>query len=122
MKNLLKKIIQRSIVILISWIAVCGIVYVQQPCCSTTVDACSPVDIRLSDCDVGNACCKPDRCDKYNRGTYSNPSLPQYVYPFQKNVGSFQISDGKQIAFETSNLSTSLKSVPIYILIQSLII
>ncbi len=122
MKNLVKKIIQRSTVILISWTVVCGIVYAQQACCSTTVDACSPVDIRLSGCDVGTACCKTDRCNKYNRGTYSNHSLPQNVYPFQKIASSFQISDSKQIAFQISNISISLKPVPIYILTQSLII
>ena len=42
MKKLLKKIIQSSTVILMSWIVVYGIVYAQQACCSTIVDACIP--------------------------------------------------------------------------------
>jgi hypothetical protein len=76
----------------------------------------------LADCDVKNPCCKTDRCDRYNQGTYFNPSFPQYAYPLQKNVRSFHVSDGEQRAFETYSLSTPLKAVPIYILTQSIII
>ena len=77
----------------------------------------------LADCDSKNACCKTDRCDRYNQGTYFNPSFPQYAaHPLQKNVSSFHVSDGEQRAFGTYSLSTSLKAVPIYILTQSIII
>ena len=42
MKKLFKKIIRSSIVILIFWIVVCGIVYAQQQaCCITIVDTCN---------------------------------------------------------------------------------
>ena len=75
-----------------------------------------------ADCDAKNACCKTDRCDRYNQGTYFNPSFPQDAYPLQKNLSSFHVSDGKQRAFETYSLSTSFKAVPIYILTQSFII
>jgi hypothetical protein len=154
MKKLLKKIIQSSKVILISWIVVYGNVYAQQACCSTIVDACIPAFNRISDSyTIGNscrtspshhrnrrlqpihcsenflaefgaknACCKTDRCDRYNQGTYFNPSFPQYAYLLQKDVSSFHVSDGEQRAFGTYGLSTSLKAVPIYILTQSIII
>ncbi len=154
MKKLLKKIIQSSTVILISWIVVYGIVYAQQACCSNIADARIPTFSRISnsytidchsrtspshhrnhrlqpihcsenflaDCDAKNACCKTDRCVRYNQGTYFNPSFPQYAYPLQKNVSSFHVSDSEQRAFGTYSLSTSLKAVPIYILTQSIII
>lgn len=153
MKKLLKKIAQSSIVILMSWIVMYGIVYEQQACCSTIVDACIPAFSEISgytndnscrtspsyhrnhklqpihypqnfpaDCDAKNPCCKIDRCDRYNQGTYFNPSFPQYAYPLHKNVSSFDVSDGKQRASETYSLSTPFKAVPIYILTQSIII
>ncbi len=49
MKNIFTKIIQSSTVILIFWIVVYGIVYAQQACCSTIVDACIPAFSRISD-------------------------------------------------------------------------
>jgi len=153
MKISLKKIIQSSTLILISWIVVYGSVYAQQACCSTIVDACIPTFNRISnytsnnscrtspsyhrnrrlqpihysdnfsaDCDAKNSCCKTDRYNRYNQSTYFNPSFPKYAYPLQKNVSSFHAGDGKQRAFETYSLSTSLKAVPIYILTQSIII
>ena len=154
MKISLKKIIQSSTVILISWIVVYGIVYEQQVCCSTIVDVCIPSfnmisgssaidyscrtspshhrNLRLqsidysenlpADCDAKNACCKTDRCDGYNQSTYFNPSFPKYAYPLQKNINSFDASDGERRAFEAYSLSTSQKAVPIYILTQSIII
>ena len=75
-----------------------------------------------ADCDSKNACCKTDPCDRYNQGTYFNTSFPKYAYHLQKNISSFDVSDGEQRAFETYSLSTSLKVVPIYILTQSFII
>ncbi len=75
-----------------------------------------------ADCDAKNICCGTDRCDRYNQGTYFNPSFPQYAYPLHKNVSSFDVSDGKQRASETYSLSTPFKAVPIYILTQSIII
>ena len=154
MKKLLKKITQSSTVILISWIVMYGIVYEQQACCNTIVNAWTPSFTIFSgsytidsscrtspshhrnprlqpnhysqnfpaDCDSKNACCKTDRCDRYNQGTYFNTSFPKYAYPLQKNISSFDVSDGEQSAFETYSLSTSLKVVPIYILTQSFII
>ena len=155
MKKLLKKIIQSSTVILISWIVAYGIVYAQPACCSNIADArihifsiisnsytidghgkTSPPHHRnhrlqpihcsenfLADCDAKNGCCKTDRCDRYNQGTYFNPSFPQNAaHPLQTNVSSFHVSDGEQRAFGTYSLSTSLKAVPIYILTQSIII
>jgi len=76
----------------------------------------------LADCDSKNAYCKTERYNRYNQSTYFNPSFPKYAYPLQKNVSSFHAGDGKQRAFETYSLSTSLKAVPIYILTQSIII
>ncbi len=152
MKNLLKKTTQSSTLILISWIVVYGIVYAQQACCSTIVDACIPTFNRISytnnnscrtspshhrnrrlqpihysqnflaDCDSKNACCKTDRYNRYNQSTYFNPSFPKYAYSLQKNVSFFDVSDGEQRAFETCSLSIPLKAVPIYILTQSIII
>ena len=155
MKELSKKIIQSSTVILISWIVAYGIVYAQPACCSNIIDTRIPfltiisnsyiIDSHsrpspshhrnhrlqpihcsenfLVDCDAKNACCKTDRCDRYNQGTYFNPSFPQNAaHPLQKNVSSFDVSDGEQRAFETYSLSTSLKAVPIYILTKSMII
>jgi hypothetical protein len=43
------KITQSSTVILIFWIVVYGIVYAQQACCSTIVDACIPAFSKISD-------------------------------------------------------------------------
>ena len=152
MKKIIKKTTQSSTLILISWIVVYGIVYAQQACCSTIVDACIPTFNRISytnnnscrtspshhrnlrlqsihcsqifstDCDSKNACCKTDRYNRYNQSTYFNPSFPKYANPLQKNVSSFDISDGKQRSFGTYTLSTPLKAVPIYILTQSIII
>jgi hypothetical protein len=48
MKELFKKIIQTSTAILISLIAVHGIVYAQQVYCGTIVDACIPASTRIS--------------------------------------------------------------------------
>jgi len=152
MENLLKKIIQSSTVILISWILVYGIVYEQQACCSTIVDSCIPTLNRISytnnnscktspsyhrnrrlqpihyshnfpaDCVSKNACCKIDRCNRYSQSTYFNTSFPKYAYLLQKNVNSFDVSDDEQRAFEIYTLSTPLKAIPIYILTQSIII
>jgi len=76
----------------------------------------------LADCDSKNACCKTERYNRYNQGAYFNPSFLKYAYPLQKNVSSFDISDGKHRSFETYTLSAPLKAVPIYILTQSIII
>jgi hypothetical protein len=48
MKELFKKIIQTSAAIIISLIAVHGIVYAQQVYCGTIVDACIPASNRIS--------------------------------------------------------------------------
>jgi hypothetical protein len=48
MKELFNKIIQTSTAILISLIAVHGIVYAQQVYCGTIVDACIPASTRIS--------------------------------------------------------------------------
>jgi len=79
-------------------------------------------EIFSTDCDSKNACCKTDRYNRYSRGTYFNPSFPEDAYPLQKNVSSFDVSDGKQRGFETYTLSAPLKAVSIYILTQSIII
>ncbi len=71
---------------------------------------------------VKTACCETNRFDRYNQGAYFNPSFPKYAYPPQKNLSSFDISNGEKRAFETYTLSTPLKVVPIYILTQSITI
>ena len=48
MKESFNNLIQISIAILISCIVVYGIVYAQQVCCSTIVDACIPASNRIS--------------------------------------------------------------------------
>ncbi len=48
MKKLINKIIQTSTAIVISCIVVYGIVYAQQVCCSTMVNACIPASNRIS--------------------------------------------------------------------------
>ncbi len=154
MKKLFNNIIQTITAILISWIVVYGIVYAQQVCCSTIVDARIPTSNRnsasytignfcrtspshhhnnqlqsilcsknfLADFDEGNTCCETNRCDSYNQATCFSLSFIQDLYPLlQKNVSSFDVSDGEQRAFETYSRSTLLKAVPIYILTQSII-
>ena len=59
MKQLLKKTTQSSAVILISWIVVYGIVYAQQECCSSIVDACIPTFNRISNYTNNNSCRTP---------------------------------------------------------------
>jgi len=57
MKELFNKIIQTSTALLISLIVVYGIVYAQQVCCSTIVDACLTTSNRISGgCTIGNSC------------------------------------------------------------------
>jgi len=57
MKGLFNKIIQTSTATLISWIVVYGIVYAQQVCCNTIVDACIPTSNRISvSYTIGNFC------------------------------------------------------------------
>jgi len=152
MKKLFTKIIQSSTMILISWIVVHGIVYAQQACCSTIVDACIPVFSRISDsytvgnfcitspshrrnnrlqsnlCSKkiladfgeGNTCCETNRCDSYNQGTYLSLSFIQDL-SLQKNLSSFNVISGAQTNFEQKSLSPTPKTVPIYILTQSII-
>jgi len=57
MKELFNKIIQTTTAILISCIVVYGIVYAQQVCCSTIVDACIRTSNRISGSyTIGNSC------------------------------------------------------------------
>lgn len=57
MKELFNNIIQTTTAILISCIVVYGIVYAQQICCSTIVDACIPTSNRISvSYTIGNSC------------------------------------------------------------------
>jgi len=57
MKESFNKISQTSTAILISWIIVYGIMYAQQVCCSTTVDACIPISNRiLGSYAIANSC------------------------------------------------------------------
>ena len=57
MEKLLKKIIQGSIVVLMSWGVVSGIVYAQQEGCSSTVGTCIPTFNRISDsCATDSSC------------------------------------------------------------------
>lgn len=57
MKALFNKIIQTCTAILISIIVVYGIVYAQQICCSTIVNACIPSSIKISvSYNIDNSC------------------------------------------------------------------
>jgi len=153
MKALFNKIIQTCTAILISIIVVYGIVYAQQVCCSTIVNACIPSSIKISvsynidnscrtspshylnnqlltnlcsnnflaDFGSGNTCCETDRCNRYNQATYFSLSFIQDFYPLQKKVSYFGADNGAQTTFEPYSLPTSHKSVPIYIMTQSII-
>ena len=72
MKKLFAKIIQSSTVILISWIVVYGIVYAQQACCSTIVDACIPAFSRISDSYTIGSFCRTSPSHHRNNKLQSN--------------------------------------------------
>lgn len=58
MKDLITKIIHTFAATLISCIVVYGMVYAQQVCCSTIVDACIPTFNRISDSYIIDNCCR----------------------------------------------------------------
>lgn len=72
MKELFKKVIQTSTAILISLIAVYGIVYAQQVSCGTIVDACIPVSNRISDGYASDNSCTTSRSYRRNIQLLSN--------------------------------------------------
>jgi hypothetical protein len=153
MKELVNKITQTRIAMVIFCIVVYGIVYAQQACCSTIVDTSIPASNStsakyfidnsyrtfpsyhwnsqlksnrcsknpLANFDPGNTCCEADRCDNYTQVTYFSLSFIQDFFPFHKIVSSLYAGNGAQTTFESFSLPTSLSSVPIYIMVQSII-
>ena len=150
MKELIKKYIQTSSVILILCIAVYEIVCAQQVCCSTAVTNCIPASNRYSadhntdnfcktspshhlnsqlipnswfnNFGAGDTCCETDHCDEYSQATYVIPSLIYDYYPLQKTVSAFDAGNNSaQTTCEPYYLPSSLNAVPIYILTQSII-
>jgi hypothetical protein len=68
-----------------------------------------------------NTCCQTDRCDSNNQATYFSLSFVQGFYPLQKNASFFDPGYGAQTAFDPDSLSTFLKTLPVYLITQSII-
>ena len=68
-----------------------------------------------------NACCETDQRDNYKQTTKFSFPFIQDFYPLQKNASSLDAGNATQTAFESFRLPTSLKVVPIYIIIQSIV-
>ena len=75
----------------------------------------------IADFGPGNTCCETNRCDGYNQVTEFILSFIQDFSPLQKNVNPFDAGAGAQARFESYNLLTPHKAVPIYILKESII-
>jgi len=111
MKKLFEKIIQCSTVILISWTVVYGIVYAQQACSSTIVDACIPTLSRISDSYAADSFCRTSPSHHRNNKLQSNLC--------SKNIPA-DFGEGNTCC-ETNRCDSNNKAVPIYILTQSII-
>ncbi len=75
----------------------------------------------IADFGLGDTCCETDRCDGYNLVTAFSLSFVQEFYPLQINVSSFDAGNGAQTTCQPYNLSTPHRTVPIYILTESII-
>ena len=69
----------------------------------------------------GKACCEPKQCDNYKQAKYFNASFPHYPLTFERGLSFFGSNGGAQNTFELESRSTSLQSVPIYLLTKSII-
>ena len=74
-----------------------------------------------ADFGAGNACCQTDHCDSNSQATYFSLSFVQDFYPLQKSASFFHAGDGAQTAFDPDSLSASLKTLPVYLITQSVI-
>lgn len=75
----------------------------------------------LLDFDSEITCCKTDYCDSYTPAVYLTISFIRDVSPLQKGLTTVGADNGEQAIFGRHFRSTSPKSVPIYILTQSII-
>jgi len=89
--------------------------------CSSTNGTFSSRAMYMSGVGKNFTCCETKRCNRYFQAAHFSLISYQNHYPLQKVPSPFYVIRGVQTSVELNNLSTALKSVPIYILTESII-